>query len=49
MEAVEGYHAESITAPLKLATYEELRYTHSLIDPLRLQWIGIWRPSARGD
>jgi ribosomal protein S12 methylthiotransferase accessory factor len=36
MEAVEAYHAESITAPLKLATYEELRYTHRLVDPLRL-------------
>ena len=25
MESVEGYHAETITRPVKLATYEELR------------------------
>ena len=32
MEAVEGYHAEHILRPLKLASYEELRYSHNLID-----------------
>lgn len=32
MESVEGYHAERITLPLKLARYEELRYTHNLAD-----------------
>jgi len=32
MEAVETWHAETITAPLKLATFEELAYTHRLID-----------------
>lgn len=32
LEAVEAYHAEHITRPLKLASYEELRYTHTLID-----------------
>ncbi len=32
MEAMEGYHAERITLPLKLASYEELRYTHNVID-----------------
>lgn len=32
MESVEGYHAEHITLPLKLASYEELRYTHHLVD-----------------
>jgi YcaO-like protein with predicted kinase domain len=32
MEAVETYHAETITLPLKLGTYEELAYTHRLID-----------------
>ena len=36
MEAVETYHAEHITAPLKLASFEELRYEHDLVDPLRL-------------
>lgn len=33
MEAMEGYHAERITLPLKLASYEELRYTHNVVDP----------------
>jgi YcaO-like protein with predicted kinase domain len=32
MEAVEGHHAERITLPLKLASYEELRYTHRVAD-----------------
>ena len=32
MEAVETYHAERIIRPLKLASFEELRYTHSLVD-----------------
>lgn len=32
MEAIETYHAEHITLPLKLAAYEELRYTHHLAD-----------------
>ena len=36
MESVEGYHAETITLPLKLASYEELRYTHDVVDVTRL-------------
>jgi ribosomal protein S12 methylthiotransferase accessory factor len=32
MESVETYHAEHITLPLKLASYEELRYTHSIVE-----------------
>jgi YcaO-like protein with predicted kinase domain len=32
MEAIESYHAERITLPLRYATYEELRYTHDVID-----------------
>lgn len=32
MESIEGYHAEHITLPLKLASYEELRYTHALVE-----------------
>jgi ribosomal protein S12 methylthiotransferase accessory factor len=36
MEAVEAYHAEHITLPLKLASYEELRYTHRVADVTRL-------------
>jgi YcaO-like protein with predicted kinase domain len=33
MEAAELYHAETITLPLRLATYEELRYKHNVVDP----------------
>ena len=36
MEAIETYHAETIDLPLKLASYEELRYTHSVVDVSRL-------------
>lgn len=36
MEAIEAYHAEHITLPLKLASYEELRYTHTVVDVERL-------------
>lgn len=32
MESAELYHAETITAPLRLATYEELRYRHAVVD-----------------
>lgn len=32
MEATELYHAETITLPLRLATYEELRYQHKVIE-----------------
>lgn len=43
MESVEGYHAERIIAPLKLASFEELRYSHRVIDVDRLP-----RPSTSG-
>lgn len=36
MEAMELYHADHITLPLKLATYEELRYTHRVLDVTEL-------------
>lgn len=36
MEATELYHAETITLPLRLATYEELRYQHKLAEPRKL-------------
>lgn len=36
MEAVETYHAERITLPLKLASYDELRRSHALVDVARL-------------
>jgi ribosomal protein S12 methylthiotransferase accessory factor len=32
MESIELYHAETMTAPLRLATYEELRYQHDVVD-----------------
>src|SRR4051812_24003909 len=31
MESVELYHAEHITLPLKLGSYEELRHTHHIV------------------
>src|SRR6266849_2793011 len=36
MESIEAYHAETITSPLRLCTYEELRYTHHVVDIGRL-------------
>ena len=32
MESIELYHGEHISLPLKLATYEEMRYTHPMVD-----------------
>jgi ribosomal protein S12 methylthiotransferase accessory factor len=32
MESIETYHAERITRPVKIATFEELRYTHTVVD-----------------
>ncbi len=32
MEAIESYHAEHVTLPLKLASYADLRGTHRMID-----------------
>jgi YcaO-like protein with predicted kinase domain len=32
MEAIEAYHAETITLPLKFASFGELCYSHSMID-----------------
>lgn len=36
MEAAELYHAETITIPLYLASYEELRYKHVVAEPRQL-------------
>lgn len=36
MEAVELYHAERVDLPLKYASYEELRYEHTVVDPTAL-------------
>ncbi len=49
MEAVETWHAEQITAPLRLGSFEELRYDHLLVDPLRLPLCrdSAWHPARR--
>ncbi len=36
MESIEGYHAERIALPLKYASFEELRWTHPIVDVGRL-------------
>lgn len=36
MESIEGYHAERITGPLHLASYDELRRSHLVVDPRQL-------------
>jgi YcaO-like protein with predicted kinase domain len=36
MESIEGFHAEHVSGPLRLATYDELRAEHVVADPLRL-------------
>ncbi len=36
MEALETLHAESVDKPLKLASFEELRFSHTMIDVLGL-------------
>src|SRR4029077_10358873 len=36
MEAAELYHAETITFPLRLCSYEEIRYTHRMVDVWQL-------------
>ncbi len=49
MESVETYHAEHITLPLKLASYEELRYTHPVADVTTLPSItgSLFHPNLR--
>ncbi len=36
MEAVEAYHAENISLPLKLGTFTNLQKTHEIVDPFAL-------------
>lgn len=36
MESIEGYHAESITLPLRYCSLEELRYTERVVDVTQL-------------
>ncbi len=40
MESIESYHAERITLPLKYASYEELRWSHPVVDVTRLPRLG---------
>lgn len=35
-ESIETYHAERVTLPLKLASLEDLRYTHRVVDVMQL-------------
>jgi ribosomal protein S12 methylthiotransferase accessory factor len=43
MEAIETWHAEQIDRPIKLATYNELRFTHRLCDVTRLPSLSVSR------
>lgn len=36
MESIEGFHAERITLPVKYASWDELRWTHRMVDVERL-------------
>jgi YcaO-like protein with predicted kinase domain len=36
MESIEGFHAERVSGPLVLASYDELRSDHAVADPLLL-------------
>jgi YcaO-like protein with predicted kinase domain len=49
MESIEAYHAETITSPLRLCTYEELRYTNQVVDIGRLpmQSTGTFSPNSK--
>ncbi|SHF98404.1 ribosomal protein S12 methylthiotransferase accessory factor [Fodinibius roseus] len=49
MESIESYHAEHITLPLKYGSYEELNYTHRLVDVERLPKIsgGLYHPNLK--
>ena len=41
MEAIESFHAERIVRPLKHATYNDLRFSHPLVDVRRLPRLSI--------
>src|SRR5215213_1288851 len=47
MESIENYHAERITRPLLLGRYEDLRYTHRLVDVAGLPFVAgsVYHPS----
>jgi len=41
MEAIESFHAERIVRPLKHATYNDLRFTHEVVDVGRLPRLSV--------
>ena len=49
MESIEQYHAERVSLPLRLASYEELRYTDRVVDVTTLPHIagGLFHPNLR--
>ena len=49
MESIETYHAETITFPLRLCSYEEIRYTHRTVDVRQLPAISTsaFSPNSR--
>jgi YcaO-like protein with predicted kinase domain len=49
MESVETWHAEHMTLPLKLCTYEEMRYTHAVAEVAQLPLVARsrFRPDLR--
>ena len=49
MESVESYHGEHVALPLKYCSYEELRYTHRVVDVDRLPRItqSIFHPNLQ--
>ena len=49
MEAIELYHAERVTLPLKLASFNELCFSHRLVDLRSLPWVpdSLFHPDLR--
>jgi ribosomal protein S12 methylthiotransferase accessory factor len=49
MESIEGYHAETITLPLRLGSYQEMRFEHRLVHVRGLPTIstGAFHPNLR--
>ncbi len=48
MEAIETFHAETLTLPLRLASYEEMRRVGPAVDPLTCRAPGRMRRSTSG-
>ncbi len=49
MEAIEGFHAENISEPLLLGSYNQLRFTRALVEPetLPLSVLGRFHPDLK--